>query len=225
MRSIPLLAKVLNNNVKLPHHLLILIAAFFLFSCQRKSEKNKDEKAQPTNSLYITGNCYRQLTSIQTETIKGIVSYIRDRVRLRDYCRDRYNPANRCNESVDISQTCGYIYDDLSFYLDNHLSLTFCISRSFGSDWLAAVDLSYSKTHIFLSDEFFSKHIDEQRRSVIHELYHLQGNNQVHSEYKDCQYYQNWTLKAEHCLTCTATLVPPELSTCSGGKNGLFILK
>ncbi len=209
-----------------------LAIVLLLTTCEQKS-KPKDV-APPQNlptalarpdQLKRTNfiDCEAKPSAAQQLILDKLMQSIKQDVDAGSYCGIPYHPLSCPPKNIAIK--CGYIFDDISAYLKTHLSkLDFCIVQT--SEWYAAVDTRSEQARIFVSTLFFKVMEDEQLRTLIHELHHLQGNLIPHTTDKTkCEYFDNDALRAEHCLTCGVSFQPLPLSNCSPGTDGLFIIK
>lgn len=204
----------------------LLLGLSVLFCCQSDTSRKQVKDTTYINPASLLDNrCIATLTNEQEIIVQRILTYIKEQVASKNFCKLPYHPGGVCNKTIEIdTNTCEFIFDDLTKYFSTHKKLSFCVSDSFGKDWLAATDVKYSDSHIYLAKEFFIIPEEERQRTIIHELHHLQGNHLQHSYPKNCEYYKNWSLVAEYCLTCQATILPPSLSTCSNKEEGIFII-
>jgi hypothetical protein len=203
-------------------YLAISLVFLSVFSCkQEKSTHNISPQKEKLFKQELSDGS--NLTMGQKIIMRDIIAKISSKIRTLDYSKNDYQPLPDCNKG-QIAGDCENIFDDLQIYLSANAS-TLSYSLVDTKDYYAAVDLTKSLTHIYLASDFFTLDISERLRSIAHELHHLAGNIQPHSTQKDCAYFDNYALKAEHCFTGEANLVKKNvINTCSSSAKGLFIL-
>jgi len=227
----PVKIALLNRGRLTIYFLLLTIFSMMLFSC--KSEK-KSQQADTTMSVqksrtdsvssFFSLSCSMDPSNEQSELLRRLVAEIREATDSGAYCGINYKPLSICVPK-DITPTCSFIFEDIALYLrNNQVRLRFCVSAT--NEWYAAVNTNSPEARIYVSTAFFDANEDEQKRSLIHELEHLQGDHTPHTDDKrKCEYFNNDALKAEHCLTCGVSFSPIVLSNCSTGTDGIFIIK
>jgi hypothetical protein len=210
----------------------IVFVSFYLFVfCHQKIQKHETQIDSSSTieevSLSTSGiiSCESIPTVNQKKLLDSLLRDIKNTVSNMEYCPSiPYKPAP-CPPR-DIGPECKIIFEDLDDYLKvNFNRISFCVVNT--SEWYAAVNVKESQPRIYVSTRFFSiEDYEEQKRSLVHELNHLQGNYAPHTgSKKECRYFQNDALKSEHCMTCGVSFIRIEQLTCSTGDDGIFTIK
>ena len=205
---------------------VLLLCCSMLFACggdSKKTARSADSSALVSPEAKMLLSCTSEPSNEQLTHLRGLIAEIYQRTSIQDICEIPYQPLTKCTPKM-INEECSFIFEDIAAYLkEEQAALQFCITDT--DDWYAAVNANSSTPKIYVSTAFLKEGEDEQIRSLIHELNHLQGNHKPHTEDKtQCVYFENDALRAEHCMTCKVTLSPIKLSNCNS-ENGIFIIK
>jgi len=192
---------------------------------ETKDSNSVSDSADMTKNTSIKSlvaiNCEEDPDNQQLAIIQGLIQQIKQQTNDNSFLPMGYKPPN-C--PMKPMPDCKSIFKKVSSYLNEYSTeLTFCIVDT--DSWLAGIDMSSKDRHMFISSKFFKTEEDEQLRSLIHEIHHLQGNLAQHPHKSDCSYFDNDALRAEHCLTGAVSYKPTTMSSCSSNGSGLFIIE
>lgn len=210
------------------NYLLIFLSLLVFVSCNNRScssvQQQRKESVEALSEITDkTLTCDEdRLSKENDQAVRKLIDSVH-KLLDTDFCGEPYMQG--CDKGP-ILYDCNILLPNVREYLNNNKKkLTIC--RAYG-EAKAAVDTKNRPNHIFLFDKFFQQgkvnpNDPDAIRTLVHELTHLAGEITPHTNIRDCDYFSHAALKAEHCLTCHANIVAPELIKCANGKNGIFI--